>query len=81
MEKLFGIFKHFLVTHKNYQGRVCGYKDDAFLLAVETKDRGKFFTELQEGTVILEEYQDEKYVYSYENESEILKQMREKGNE
>ena len=75
MEKLFEKFKNMLVVHKNYQGRVCGYNDAHFILAVETDDTKNFFRKLQ-NPYIMEEYKDTKYRYIFEDERELIKQFR-----
>jgi len=74
MEKLFEKFKNMLVVHKNYQGRVCGYNDAHFILAVETKDDKNFFRKIQ-APYIMEEYKDTKYRYIFEDERELIKQF------
>ena len=78
MENLFNLFKEFMIVHPKYKGVVCGYNHDHFLLAVETKDDKNFFRKL-DSPVILEKYKDVKYRYIFENESEILKQMKNAG--
>jgi hypothetical protein len=75
MEKLFNQFKNMLIVHKNYQGYVCGYNDEHFILAVETKDDKNFFRRLK-SVYIMDEYKDTKYRYVYEDEAAILKQIR-----
>lgn len=75
MENLFNLFKGFIITHPGYSGVVCGYNHDHFILAVETDDNKNFFRKL-ENPYIMEEYKDTKYRYVFENESEILKQMK-----
>jgi hypothetical protein len=75
MEKLFDEFKNMLVVYRKYQGHICGYNDAHFIIAVETKDDKNFFRKL-ENPYIMEEYKDTKYRYVFENESEILKQMK-----
>jgi hypothetical protein len=75
MENLFNLFKGFIITHPKYSGVVCGYNHDHFILAVETKDDKNFFRKM-ENPHIMEEYKDTKYRYVFENESEILKQMK-----
>jgi len=75
MENLFNLFKGFIITHPTYSGVVCGYNHDHFILAVETKDDKNFFRKM-ENPHIMEEYKDTKYRYVFENESEILKQMK-----
>lgn len=75
MENLFNLFKGFIITHPKYGGVVCGYNHDHFILAVETKDDKNFFRKL-ENPYIMEQYKDTKYRYVFENESEILKQMK-----
>lgn len=74
MEKLFEKFKNMLVVHPKYQGRVCGYNDAHFILAVETKDDKNFFRKLQ-NPYIMEEYKDTKYRYIFEDERELIKQF------
>jgi hypothetical protein len=54
---------------------VCGYTNNHFILAVETKDDKNFFRKL-ENPFILDEYKDSKYRYIFENESEIEKQIK-----
>ena len=79
MEELFELFKHTIITRPFYTGVVCGYKEDAFILAVESKDTKEFFRVTTKDTVILEEYQDHKYRYVYADESEIWKQLKKDG--
>jgi hypothetical protein len=79
MEKLFNLFKELLIVHTKYKGIVCGYDESRFILAVETtNDKDIFFKRLSkhDNIVILDIYKDAKYRYVYENESEILKQMK-----
>jgi hypothetical protein len=79
MENLFNLYKGVLINHSNYKGIVCGYDDSRFILAVETNnDKGIFFRRLRkdDNAFILDEYKDHKYRYVYEDEREILKQMR-----
>ena len=73
MEKLFQQFKNMLVVYPNYQGRVCGYNDAHFIVAVETNDVKNFFRKL-ETPYIMEEYKDTKYRYIFADESQLLKQ-------
>ena len=79
MENLFNLYKGVLIVHPKYSGVVCGYDDSRFILAVETHDdKGIFFRRLRkdDNVFILEEYRDHKYRYVYEDEREILKQMK-----
>ena len=79
MERLFNLYKEKVVTHTNYSGVVCGYDDSRFILAVETNnDKGIFFRRLtkHDNALILNEYRDAKYRYVYEDEREIIKQMK-----
>jgi len=79
MERLFNQYKNTVVTHPNYSGVVCGYDDSRLILAVEThNDKGIFFRRLRkdDNAFILDEYKDHKYRYVYEDEGEILKQIR-----
>lgn len=75
MEIPFNKFKGTVITHPKYTGVVCGYTNNHFILAVETKDDKNFFRKL-ENPFILEEYKDSKYRYIFENESEIEKQIK-----
>ncbi len=75
MENLFNLFKGIIITHPRYTGVVCGYNHSHFILAVETKDDKNFFRKM-ENPYIIEEYKDVKYRYVFENESEIIKQMK-----
>lgn len=75
MEKLFEKFKNMLVIYPNYQGYVCGYNDDHFIVAVETKDDKNFFRKL-ENPIIINEYKDNKYRYILADESQLLKQYK-----
>jgi len=78
MEILFNLYKEVLIKHKNYKGIVCGYDDSRFILAVETHDDKNFWRKLrkEDNAFILDKYKDTKYRYVYENESEILKQIK-----
>lgn len=79
MRKLFDEYKNTLIVHSNYSGVVCGYDDSRFILAVETQnDKGIFFRRLRkdDNAFILDEYRDAKYRYVYEDEREIVKQIR-----
>ncbi len=78
MEKLFNLYKGILVIHPSYEGIVCGYDDSRFILAVETSNDIDFFRRMRknDNTYILEEYKDAKYRYVYENESVILKHIK-----
>jgi hypothetical protein len=79
MENLFNLYKELLIIHSNYKGIVCGYDDSRFILAVETNnDKGIFFRRLRkdDNAFILDEYKDTKYRYVYEDEREILKQIK-----
>jgi len=73
MEKLFNLYKEFVITHPKYKGVVCGYNDSHIILAVETKDDKNFFRKLQ-NPYIMEEYKDTKYRYIFEDERELIKQ-------
>jgi hypothetical protein len=63
-----------MIHHPTYSGVVCGYNHDHFILAVETTS--KDFSRKLESPYIMEQYKDTKYRYVFENESEILKQMK-----
>jgi hypothetical protein len=79
MRKLFDEYKNTLIVHSNYSGVVCGYDDSRFILAVETQnDKGIFFRRLRkdDNAFILDQYRDAKYRYVYEDEREIVKQIR-----
>jgi len=73
MEKLFNLYKEFVITHPKYKGVVCGYNDSHIILAVETKDDKNFFRKLQ-NPYIMEQYKDTKYRYVFEDERELIKQ-------
>ena len=78
METVFNKYKNKLVVHPRYQGYVCGYTDAHIILAVETKS-DNFFRKLQ-NPIIMEEYKDSKYRYSFEDERELIKQFGHEGN-
>jgi len=75
MEKLFQQFKNMLLVYPKYQGRVCGYNDAHFIVAVETRDDKNFFRKI-ESPYIMDEYKDTKYRYVFADESDILKQIK-----
>jgi hypothetical protein len=75
MEKLFEQFKNMLVVYPKYQGHVCGYNDNHFIVAVETRDDKNFFRKI-ESPYIMDEYKDTKYRYVFADESDILKQIK-----
>ena len=74
METLFETFKGFEIIHPRYTGIVCGYTDTHFIIAVETTD--KWFTRVIQSHFMLDEYKDAKYRYTFEDESQIIKQMK-----
>lgn len=79
MRRLFDQYKNRIVVHPAYSGVVCGYDDSRFILAVETNDdKGIFFRRLRkdDNIFILDEFKDSKYRYVYEDEREILRQIR-----
>lgn len=83
MRRLFDQYEKTIVVHPNYSGVVCGYDDSRLILAVETNnDKGIFFRRLTkyDNAFILDEYRDSKYRYVYEDESTILKQIRNNDN-
>jgi len=83
MRRLFDQYKNTVVTHPNYSGVVCGYDDSRLILAVEThNDKGIFFRRLTkyDNAFILDEYKDHKYRYVYEDESTILRKIRNNEN-
>jgi hypothetical protein len=78
MEEKYEQFKGTLVVHKSYQGIVCGYTDTHFILAVDTKETGKFFRAVKKDIFIEDEFKDQKYRYILEDERTIEKQIWEK---
>lgn len=77
MKEVYEKFKGTLIVHPSYQGIVCGYTDSNFLLAVETKEIGKFFRVLKKDFFVEEEFKDSKYRYILEDERVIEKQLKE----
>jgi hypothetical protein len=77
MERVFNQFKGLKIVHKNYQGVLCGYNDEHFILAVEGNPALSFRKLPRTSVIALEEYKDVKYRYIYENESELIKQANE----
>jgi hypothetical protein len=77
MERVFNQFKGLKIVHKNYQGVLCGYNDEHFILAVEGNNPLSFRKLSRTSVIALEEYKDVKYRYIYENESELIKQANE----
>lgn len=73
MEELFELFKDTIIKYPHYEGFVCGYNEEHFILAVETEDCN-FFEKITKDTFIAPEYTHIKYRYAYEDEAEILKQ-------
>lgn len=74
MEEIYEELKGTLVVHDKYQGVVCGYAEAHFILAVETKEVGKFFRVLKKDFFVEEGYKDPKYRYILEDERTIVKQ-------
>jgi len=73
MKELFEQFQGIVIKHPKYQGVVCGYNDEHFILAIEShKPTG--FAKL-DFTYIAPEYDNPQYKYVYEDETEILKQI------
>lgn len=75
MEKVFDYFKGMTITHTNYEGVLCGYNDEHFIIAVENNPNISF-RRLPKSSVLIEEYTSSKYRYIYENESELIKQFK-----
>jgi hypothetical protein len=75
MKQVFEKYKKMPIVHSNYKGYVCGYNDSHIILAVETKN-DNFFRKLQ-NPYIMEEYKDVKYRYVFEDERELIKQLKE----
>lgn len=73
MKELYELLKNSIIKHPRYEGVVCGYNEEHFLLAVET-DSLDFFYLIDDKTYVDPIYTDSKYRYVYEDESEILKQ-------
>jgi hypothetical protein len=81
MEELFLLYKGVLIIHQHYKGRVCGYSDSHFILAVITKDTDKFFRTVRKKEFYIDNYyKHSKYRYIYEDESVIEKQFNQKHN-
>ena len=80
MEKVFNQFKGLNVVHKNYQGVLCGYNDEHFILAVEGNPPLSFRKLPRTSVIPMEEYKDVKYRYIYENESELIKQANDRSH-
>ena len=75
MEKIFDCFKGMLIKHDNYEGVLCGYNDEHFIIAVE-KHPDISFRKLPKSSVLIKEYTSTKYRYIYENECELIKQFK-----
>jgi hypothetical protein len=73
MKILYEQFKDFIIRHPHYEGVVCGYNEEHFLLAIETEDLN-FFDKITDDTYIDPQYTHVKYRYAYEDECEILRQ-------
>jgi hypothetical protein len=76
MEEIYEELKGTLIVHDKYQGVVCGYTEGHFILAVETKEVGKFFRVLKKDFFVEEAYKDPKYRYILEDERTIVKQKK-----
>lgn len=74
MEEIYEELKGTLIVHDKYQGVVCGYTECHFILAVETKETGKFFRVLKKDFFVEDEYKDPKYRYILEDERTIVNQ-------
>ena len=80
MEKVFNQFKEIEIVHPNYKGILCGYNEAHFILAVKATSSAFAFRKLPKESFVLEEYTSNKYKYVYENETEIIKQSKNEGN-
>lgn len=78
MEEIYENLKGTLIVHDKYQGVVCGFTEAHFILAVETKEVGKFFRVLKKEFFVEDEFKDTKYRYIFEDEREIEKQIKER---
>jgi len=73
MKELFEQFLGIVIRHSKYQGVVCGYNEEHFILAIEShKPTG--FSRL-DAKYIAPEYNTSQYKYVYEDEAEILRQI------
>ena len=80
MERVYNKYKGLKVVHKNYEGILCGYNDEHFILAVSGNPDLSFRKLPKTSIIAIEEYKDSKYRYIYENESELIKQANDKKN-
>jgi hypothetical protein len=74
MEEIYEELKGTMIVHDKYQGIVCGYNETHFILAVETKETGKFFRVLKRDFFVEDAFKDPKYRYIFEDERVIVKQ-------
>lgn len=75
MKELYNQFRFTIIKHPKYEGVICGYNEEHFLLAIET-DNPNFFKSLTDSTFVEPEYTDSKFRYAYEDEECILRQMK-----
>ncbi len=68
MESLFQAFRGFLVEQEGYKGKVCGYNETHFILAVETTDTFKFFRTLKGKFFVEDERTIEKQMKKWQDQ-------------
>ena len=76
MERIFDLYKEFIVKHPKYSGVVCGYTEAHFILAVKTKDTNNFFRVLKGGFYVMDKYKDQRYRYIFEDENVVEQQFK-----
>jgi len=75
MERIFNLYKGFVVKHPKYSGVVCGYTEAHFILAVKTKDTD-FFRVLKGGFYVMDKYKHKRYRYIFEDENVVEQQFK-----
>ena len=72
MEKLFNEYKGktFKLSPEGLRFVCCGYREDAFIMAIETTNKN-YFRRTDKDTFILEFYKDPRFRYRLADESEL----------
>lgn len=73
MEHLFKLYKGLKIKYPSYEGIICGYSDNHFIMATKSTD-GRTFKRIYSHVFILDEYRNSEWRYILEDEKNILKQ-------
>jgi len=72
MKRIYDQYKDKEITIKGYTGKLAGYNDDKFILAVLKPYPREAFRKLDAGSYVSPDFSDKMYNYLYVNESDFI---------